>query len=183
MSVLYSIFIILSLLAALTDFLFYKIPNIFVLGMIILAIPLLVFMLPLNQVYMTLMISAAMLAIGFGFSLLGWIGAGDAKLLTASTLWVAHIGMVDFILIMALSGAVLALIYLGFSFHIDRVRMKIIALLKEKPLSKIPLLKGYAAEPFIPAVGISYMQTKIPYGIAIAAASIIISLSHMGVRL
>lgn len=183
MSVLYSIFIILSLLAALADFLFYKIPNIFVLGIITFAIPLLVFVIPLNQVYLTLMISVATLVIGFGFSLLKWIGAGDAKLMATSTLWVAHIGMIDFILIVALSGAVLALIYIGFSLHIDRIRMKIISLLKKKPLNKVPLFKDYAAEPFIPAVGISYMKTKIPYGIAIATASIIMSLSHMGVRL
>ncbi|MBW8309127.1 MAG: hypothetical protein K0M45_05765 [Candidatus Paracaedibacteraceae bacterium] len=182
MSILYSIFSILSLLAALFDFLFYKIPNILVLGILIFAVPLLLTVLSWDQVCFTLIASGIMLVISFGISMMGWIGAGDAKLLTVSTLWLASLDISSFVGLMALLGGVLAIIYVVLSPFIDHVRLKIISLLTPI-LKKSTLCSIYLKEPFIFATAESYRQTKVPYGIAIATAAIAISLTQFGGRL
>jgi len=178
-SILYTIFSILSLLAGLCDFLFYKIPNILVLGILIFAVPLLLTVLSWDQVCFTLLVSGIMLVISFGFSMMGWIGAGDAKLLTVSTLWLAPLNIFSFVGFMALIGGVLAIIYIALSPFIDHLRLKIISLLTPL-LKKSTLCSVYLKEPFVFATAESYRQTKVPYGIAIAAAAIAISLTQLG---
>ncbi|AIK96948.1 A24 family peptidase [Candidatus Odyssella acanthamoebae] len=180
MSILYSIFIILSLLAALFDFLFYKIPNILVLGLLIFAVPLLLIALSWDQVCFTFMASGIMLFISFGFSMMGWIGAGDAKFLTISTLWLVSLDIFSFIALMALIGGGLTIIYVALPPFIDKLRLKIISLLTPI-LKKSTLCSLYIQEPFVFATAESYRQTKVPYGIAIVTASIFIIVTQLGV--
>jgi prepilin peptidase CpaA len=178
-SILYSIYIILSLLAAFFDFLFYKIPNILVIGLLIFAFPLLLTALSWDQVCLTLMASSIVLFLCFGFSMMGWIGAGDAKLLTVSTLWLASKDVFSFIGLMALLGGGLAIIYVVLSPFIDHLRLRIISFLNPI-LKKSTLGSVYIQEPFVFATAESYRHIKVPYGIAIATAAIFIIVTHWG---
>lgn len=178
MSLLYSIFMILSLFAAVFDFLVYRIPNILVIGILIIAVPMLT-LLTSHQIYFTLIIGCIVLAIGFVFTYLGWLGAGDAKLLFASSIWMAPLDIVGFIFLMALIGGVLAGVYLAFGKRIDIVRKKLTPLVA-RALGTKSSFSHYFSQPFVQTKSESLRHTKIPYGIAIATASITISLIHWG---
>jgi prepilin peptidase CpaA len=95
---------------------------------------------------------ALVLAVGFGFFARGWIGGGDAKLAAAIALWFgwAHLG--DYLLCASLLGGVLTF-----------------ALIEFRRRTLPPLLAGqvWLARLHEPDGG-------VPYGIALAAAALII---------
>lgn len=60
-----------------------------------------------------LLTAAVVLVVGFGVYSFGYMGAGDIKLMTAIGLWTGSILVFDFLFLMSLFGAALALITLG----------------------------------------------------------------------
>jgi prepilin peptidase CpaA len=94
--------------------------------------------------------AATVLALGFASWRCGLLGGGDVKLLSALALWAGGPMFVPFLLLTALAGAVLALVWLGArSFH---------------PLIPVPALiaLGRLGLP-VPRGG----PTTLPYGVAI----------------
>ena len=92
----------------------------------------------------------AVLALGFGLFSVGWLGGGDGKLAAAVALWLGPWATLDFLMLTAIFGGVLALAILAFR--------------------AVPLpagLRGARWARLLHAPG-----RGIPYGVAIAAAGI-----------
>jgi prepilin peptidase CpaA len=107
---------------------------------------------PLPDMGRHMVASAIVLVFAFGFFSRGWIGGGDAKLAAATTLWVGFSHLMDYLLVAAVLGGALTLLIL-------QVR-------------KWPLPHFLARQPWI--VRLHAVETGIPYGIALAAAGLII---------
>ena len=58
--------------------------------------------------------AAAVLAVGLGLFAMGWVGGGDAKLATATVLWLGTAQVVPYLLYTAVLGGVLTLVVLAF---------------------------------------------------------------------
>jgi prepilin peptidase CpaA len=63
-----------------------------------------------------LLAGAGILAIGIGMFSFGWLGGGDAKLLSAAALWVGTTHLAAFITYTTLAGGFLAAAILGYRF-------------------------------------------------------------------
>lgn len=101
--------------------------------------------------------AAIVLAVSFSFFALGWIGGGDAKLIAATTLWFGFGGMLEYLLYASLLGGALTLSLLA---------------VRNWPL---PL-------PLKQVVWIDRLhdnKTGVPYGIALAAAGLLVYPSSM----
>ena len=124
---------------------------------------------------MTLLASAAVLAVGFALFWRGIIGGGDAKLITGATLLVGYYDLFGFLFLMSLCGGILALAVLA--QHRIRPWLQALALSiagRQKPGGWVmhhprlwAALTGAADTPQ------PTMQLSVPYGVAIAAAGII----------
>ncbi len=179
MSVILILVMAISLVAALYDFMFYKIPNSLVLALCVFAIPYFVFFVPNNMILLTLGISFVLLAVGFVCNHFGWMGAGDAKLLSVASLWVAPEHIPAMILVMALLGGFLALTFVTLALSIDMIRTKVIT--GTRPLmDRVPILADYYKADFVPSYASEKLKTPIPYGIAIALALVYICLINIG---
>ena len=95
---------------------------------------------------------AAVLTVSFFFFTRGWIGGGDAKLVAAIALWFGFDLLLNYLLYASLLGGVLTLLLL-------RIRL-------------LPLPAMLARQPW--AARLHNMDTGIPYGIALAAAALIL---------
>lgn len=106
----------------------------------------------LAQMLWHLAAGAIVLAVAFGFFSRGWIGGGDAKLAAATALWLGFGDMLPYLLYASLLGGVLTLIIFQFrsmSLPAFAARQEWIQRLHEK-------------------------NGGVPYGIALAAAALIV---------
>ena len=108
----------------------------------------------------TLAAAAGVLVVGFMFFWGGTFGGGDAKLLTGAVLLVGNRDLFDFLLLMSLFGAVLALALLIGDRLVPRLRRA------ARPVA--PNTTGAAAR--------REAWPTVPYGVAISAAGMIILL-------
>jgi prepilin peptidase CpaA len=90
------------------------------------------------------------LAAGFAAFSFGWVGGGDAKLFSMVALWLGWSQIVSYTVITVLAGGVLAVVYLG---------------LRLVPAGWIQVASQRVA---------SFSQSEIPYGMALAAAALIV---------
>jgi len=101
-------FCTLLLVVAISDVRIRRIPNLYVLG-ILLLYPLFVLTSPIAVSWTSgLLCFGLVLAVGFVFSTLGYCGPGDAKLMAATSLWAGTPFIFPFLMITALCGGVLA---------------------------------------------------------------------------
>lgn len=168
--------IIIHILIGIYDFSFYRIPNLF-LGMLLILFafyaPL---FLTLHLIVVSLITFAIMLVVSFGLYAAKIIGAGDAKYITVTSLWFGLHDIVPLLFTISLVGGGLGILYLLLKDHIGR-------------LSDWVWLKIQKAETTYPAIRNVWIGSgtgaemgkrenigsrMIPYGIAIAAGSIII---------
>jgi len=96
--------------------------------------------------------AAVVLAVAFTFFALGWIGGGDAKLISATTLWVGFGLMLQYLLYAALLGGALTLILLL--------------------VRRYPLPARLAGHKWIDRL--HDKKTGVPYGIALAIAALLV---------
>lgn len=135
MDIFFSMFLILVLLCALTDFLTFKIPNELV-GTIFILFFIAVF--AKNGVSFTvikdpLITFVIVLVITFGLYSFKLMGAGDAKLISMTCLWLSHYGNVLlFLVLMGVCGAILGFIYMKFNTQINKVRLSWIHAMPDK---------------------------------------------------
>src|SRR3990167_9582552 len=112
--------------AAMYDFLFYKIPNWLVLlvigGFFAKSLFAISMGAPLDILLHPSITFLITLFIGFILFAYGAMGAGDAKLLAACSLWMADINPINFIMLVTISGGILALIYLIMKKPLDFIR-------------------------------------------------------------
>jgi prepilin peptidase CpaA len=92
------------------------------------------------------------LAVGFGMFAAGWIGGGDAKLAAAIALWFGFGSLLDFLLTAMIAGGALTLIILA---------------LRRLPLPAFALGWTWASR-------LHDRRTGVPYGIALAAAALLV---------
>lgn len=95
---------------------------------------------------------ALVLAVAFAFFAFGWIGGGDAKLAASTALWLGFAHLLDYLLMSAVFGGVLTLLLLQ--------------------LRGWPLPLALAHQPW--AQRLHARESGIPYGIALAAAALLI---------
>jgi prepilin peptidase CpaA len=107
---------------------------------------------PANEALWHIAAGAAVLSVAFVFFAFGWIGGGDAKLAAAIALWLGFAHLLDFLLIASLLGGGLTL-----------------ALLSAR---RWPLPRFLATQEW--ALRLHDSKTGIPYGIALAAAALMI---------
>lgn len=95
---------------------------------------------------------AAMLAIGIFMFSRGWIGGGDAKIFAAAALWFGFDHLGDFTLLSAMAGGVLTITLLVFR--------------------TLPLPTSARTLDWL--VHLHHPRTGVPYGIAMAAAALMV---------
>jgi prepilin peptidase CpaA len=95
---------------------------------------------------------AAMLAIGIFMFARGWIGGGDAKIFAAVALWFGFDHLSDFTLLSAMAGGVLTIGLLVF---------------RTLPLPSLARTQDWL-------VRLHHPRTGVPYGIAMAAAALMV---------
>jgi len=108
--------------------------------------------LPLIEVFQSLGVALVVLIVGMAMFNFGWIGGGDAKLMTATALWMGWAYIPAFLLGMCLVGGVVTLALIG---------VRTIAL--PKKVSNV----GWIAR-------LHSAEEGIPYGIAISVAGILL---------
>ncbi|WP_116653296.1 A24 family peptidase [Pelagibacterium sediminicola] len=147
------IFPILMLISAFYDLLTMRIPNILV-GLVTLAFfgTALLMGMGFPGIGWHLAAGAVVLAVTFTFFALGWIGGGDAKLAAGIALWFGFDLLLPFLLYAAIVGGVLTLIIL-----VSRRFMLPASFLRVGWIVKLHNEK-----------------TGIPYGIALAAAALMV---------
>jgi prepilin peptidase CpaA len=99
---------------------------------------------------MHLLAALVVLVVTFGFFSRGWIGGGDAKLASATVLWLGFGHLLDYLIYASLFGGVLTLVLLQ--------------------LRKLPLPAVAARQSWVMRLHDS--RGGIPYGIALAAAAL-----------
>lgn len=140
-------------LAACLDFFTMTIPNRLTVGLALAFVPAaLLAGLPLADVGLHLTAGAAMLAVAFGLFAMGWIGGGDAKFFAATALWLGWPNLMVYALWFSLIGGALTLAIL---------------FARTVPL---PAPLGRAEW----AARLHSAKSGIPYGIALAAAGLIV---------
>jgi prepilin peptidase CpaA len=106
----------------------------------------------LSAVGMHLAAAAAVLVIAFGFFSQGWIGGGDAKLAAVTAMWLGFDHLLDYLIYASLFGGVLTLAILQFR--------------------KLPLPAVFARQKWIHRL--HETGGGVPYGIALAAAALVV---------
>lgn len=131
MEIFLVIFIGLCLIAACTDFLLYRIPNWVVLFLLITysvrAMLLLYMGLPIHTFYVPMLSLIIVFLAGFALFNFKVLGAGDAKLLAVTALWMGEVNIFQFIMLTLISGGILAIIYLKFKKSVDFLRNLLLA--------------------------------------------------------
>ena len=94
----------------------------------------------------------AVLAVTFTFFARGWIGGGDAKLAAATALWLGPEHMMNYFVYASILGGVLTLLMIRFRLH---------------PLPGILAGREWVER-------LHRMDAGVPYGIALAAAALIV---------
>jgi prepilin peptidase CpaA len=152
-TILFLVFPAAMVLAACLDAFTMTIPNRLTVAFALLFAPAAAFAgLPLAGIGLHLAAGAAMLAVAFGFFAMGWIGGGDAKFFAATALWLGWSDLLTYALYFSLIGGALTLAILA---------------ARAMPL---PALLGRAEW----ALRLHNAKSGIPYGIALAAAGLII---------
>jgi prepilin peptidase CpaA len=107
---------------------------------------------PLVEMGWHMLASIIVLMVAFGFFARGWIGGGDAKLAAATALWLGFSHLMDYLLVAAVIGGGLTVVLLQ--------------------LRKLPLPGMLSRRPWISRL--HAIETGIPYGIALAAAGLLV---------
>jgi Flp pilus assembly protein protease CpaA len=164
------------LLAALLDFLYYRLPN-----------KLFYFIFYLFPIYIILsfkfhlvsnyLVFVGSILIGFALFSAAIIGGGDAKLLAAVSLWIGWNNIVPFMLWMLIFGGAIACAYLMFPNSIYQITAQTRRFIQQRLFLKKSVRFLVTDIDVIEGEVLSLQQKRmIPYGISIAGAGIIILL-------
>ncbi|MBA3813219.1 MAG: prepilin peptidase [Alphaproteobacteria bacterium] len=173
--IIISLLIIIHILIGVYDFSFYRIPNLFLGVLVVLYAFFAPIYLDSHAILSALLVFAVTMAVGYCLYALKVIGAGDAKYIAVTSLWFGVHGIVPLLFLISLAGGILAVLYLVFKDHIghlsDRIWLKI-----QKTEENYPKLQNvWIGSGTGPEKGKreNIGSRMVPYGIAIAAGSII----------
>jgi len=156
----------LCLYAAINDFLFYRIPNWLVLviigGYLLKSLLFILMGSPVSILIGPSIGFALVLIFGFILFSIRVLGAGDAKLMAACSLWMSEINTFQFIVLVTISGGVLAFIYLFYKNPL--------AFIRELMLSKIVVKFGLTTGKIV------NQKNMVPYAVAIFAGVVWVAL-------
>lgn len=172
----YLSFLTLSFFAALSDFVFYRIPNTLII-MILGSVGLKFFLeYPHTDYYLTGLIFLIILLSGYLLYVFKLMGAGDAKFLSASILWLTPQEVPSYLVSVAVSGGILGIFYIFWRHYIDLLRFGLIEKLKESSFFNQPWMLGASLQiPFTSASSdAAWSKTLIPYGISIFIGNLIL---------
>lgn len=169
-------------LAAIVDFLTYKIPNailLFLLALFLAKVGL--FQTPRDLLW-PLSFFAIALVVGYGLFYFRILGAGDAKFIAVAVLWMTPINVVLFLVLMSLSGAVLGILYLLAGRQIEQVRRLSLAKMQGIPwLGPYLASKTDSVDAFLE--NNKKMKGPLPYGVAVFSGMLLTLYFHaQGVR-
>ena len=166
-------FLLACFLAAFWDFLFYKIPNEIILFMIVLFVLKVLLLESISQAFVPGCIFLGTLILGYVLYFFKIIGAGDAKLIAASSLWVAPEHYSSFLLLMSVAGGILGLLYYVMDTQISYGRILCINILE-----KISFIDKSSFQEVKENSSVEGEKKKIyvPYGVAVFAGSVMVRL-------
>ncbi len=154
--------------AAVHDFLFYRIPNWVVLFIIVaffIKTLAMIFMgAPLQILVEPSITFAIALIVGFALYAFGVLGAGDAKLLAACSLWMAEINSLQFIALVSLSGGLLALCYLILKNPLAFIRQLLLSKIVNKFEGTSLIIKEENMVPYAIAIFAGVVWTVLKMG-------------------
>lgn len=108
--------------------------------------------LPVPEIGQHVLCGLAILTVTFLFFVFGWIGGGDAKLASATALWLGFGHLWDYGIYAALFGGGLTLFILG---------------VRQWPLPRVLITQGWIAR-------LHDRESGVPYGIALAIAGLLL---------
>lgn len=173
--IIFALFLLTHLLISVYDFSFFRIPNVFLGALGLLYVLYAPIYLGLDTILGSLVIFASVLVVSFGLYALKIMGAGDAKYISIASLWFGVHGILPLLFLVSLMGGGLAIVYLIFRDPVARlsdwVWMKIQRAEEQHPrLRSVWIGSGVGAEE---GKRENVGARMIPYGVAIAAGSII----------
>lgn len=158
---------------ALLDFLYYRLPNKLFYGLFYLF-PLYAYLLNTPSLLSHYSAFLVFLLIGFGLFMVSIFDAGDAKLLAVSALWLGWTKLIPFLLVMALIGGGIGLVYFFHPLFMHSLSHAGRHLIKKQP-SFIKVTGFFINDLKNIEPKVMKMQEKrlVPYGIAIACAALL----------
>jgi len=164
------------LLAALLDFLYYRLPN-KLFYIIFYLFPIYIILSFKFHLVSNYLVFVGSILIGFGLFSAAIIGGGDAKLLAAVSLWIGWNNIVPFMLWMLIFGGIISCAYLIFPKGIYYITAQARHYIQKQNLLKKSIGFLVADIDKIEGEVISLQQKRmVPYGICIAGAGLIILL-------
>lgn len=152
-AVAFIVFPTLMVFAAFSDLFTMTIPNRVSLILVFVYFALAAYLpLPWHTLLMHVSCGLAVLALTFGMFQLGWVGGGDAKLASATALWLGWENLLDYGLVASLAGGVLTVI---------------IMMMRWNDLPKRLLSIDFVAR-------LAEKTNGVPYGIALAIGGLIV---------
>lgn len=170
-----AIYVIIHIVIGVYDFSFYRIPNVLLGALLVLYGLYAPFYVGVENIISSLIVFAIVLAIGFGLFVTKIIGGGDAKYIAVASLWMGTHEIIQFILIVALVGGGVGIVYLLLRDHVMRLSDWVWSQI-QKAETRYPFLQGLWM-----GSGAGAEEGKreninsrlVPYGTAIATGAII----------
>lgn len=170
---------IVFLLAALLDFLYYRLPN-KLFYVIFYLFPLYIILSFNFHLVSNYLVFVGSILVGFGLFSASLIGGGDAKLLAAVSLWMGWNNLVPFMFWMLIFGGMISCTYLIFPQRIYHITAQLRRLIQNQPALKKGIRFLVSDVDIIEGEVISLQKKRmIPYGICIAGAGLTILLKGM----
>ncbi|MBL8676461.1 MAG: prepilin peptidase [Alphaproteobacteria bacterium] len=175
------LFIFINVFTGLYDFSFYRIPNLFLIALLVLFGLTSPFILDLNEIINCFITFGVVFLVCLVLFLAKIFGAGDAKYFTVIALWMGYPNVIPFILYTSLAGGGLALVYLIAQYPFSRLS-DLIWIFIQKLEARFPFLEFlWVGSGIGPEKGNrEYIKPRtIPYGVAIATGAIIMTISNL----
>ncbi len=167
------------ILAAILDFLYYRLPN-KLFYVIFYLFPIYIILSFKFHLMSNYLVFVGSILIGFALFSATIIGGGDAKLLAAVSLWIGWNNLVPFMLWMLIFGGAISCFYLIFPKAIYHITARTRDFIQKQALLKKSIRFLVSDVDVIEGEVLSLQQKRmIPYGISIAGAGLIILLKGM----
>ena len=175
------LFVFINAFIGIYDFSFYRIPNLFLIALLVLFGLTAPFILDLNEIINSFITFGVVFLICLILFLTKIFGAGDAKYFAVIALWMGYPNVIPFVLYTSIAGGGLALVYLIIHYPFARLSDLTWTFI-QKLEARFPLLEflwiGSGVGPEKGNRG--YIKPKtIPYGVAIATGAIIMMISSL----
>lgn len=168
MEIFFYAFVIACFVAAVCDFLVFKLPNAILVFILLLFVLKVLLFQSVHDFIWPVTAFVGVLCVGFFMYLFKWIGAGDAKFIASASLWASQINLAFFLLIMSVAGGVLAIVYLKFNPQIYVFQQKLLGQLKSMPyLEKLMVSYETVKKEEVPNDNTKKTNIIIPYGVAV----------------